>query len=112
MHKTSHKKGLVRSFIVIVFGILFLSYIGFDLRTKVSEFQEEHSESINFVKQTLFELIVPTAEDLWGQINQFATSEDGEFDPDKFKELYDLYSQFVPELKKFVPEGLEVPKKE
>lgn len=69
-----HKQGLVRGFIVIVFGVLFLSYLGFDLREKVDEFQKENKEEISTVKQWLFSVILPGAEDVYQEVSGYAES--------------------------------------
>lgn len=69
---THSKQGLIRSFIVIVFGILFLSFIGFDIRGKVADFQEKHQDDISAVKQVLFDTIIPTTEDALADLKEFA----------------------------------------
>lgn len=61
----SDKRGLIRGFIVIVFGILFLSFLGFDLRTELQEFEQENSEEIGDVKQWLFQNVTPSAEAIY-----------------------------------------------
>ncbi len=89
---SSPKSGLIRSFIVVVFGILFLSFIGFDLRGEVTKFQENNSESITSVKQVLFETIIPKTKDSVDSIKEFADEND--ITVENAKKTLDLLNEY------------------
>jgi len=93
-NNTDNKQGLIRSFIVIVLGVMFLSFAGFDLRTSVSEFQNEHTEELSFVNQVLFDTIIPRAETTIDEIREFA--DENNIDVQNLKKLFNKYKDSIP----------------
>jgi len=96
MNTYNSKSGLVRSFIVIVFGILFLSFIGFDLRGQVANFQEENEESITYVKQVLLETVIPKTKDSLDDIQAFA--EENDITVERAQEVLELLKKYKDEI--------------
>ena len=72
----SDKKGLIRSFVLVVIGIVSLSFLGFDLRGEVETFQTDNQESITSVKEVLFGTIIPKTKDSIVDIKAFADEND------------------------------------
>ena len=59
-----------------MFGVIFLSFIGFDLRGKVDDFQSNNSESISKIKSIVFDAIIPKTQDSFGEAKEFADEHD------------------------------------
>ncbi len=106
IHERNKKTGLIRSFVVVVIGIIFLSFIGFDLRGYVADFQKEHEESITSVKQLLFKTIIPTTKESVDEIKVFADENNITVEnARKALELINKYKDTVD----FEEYGIEVP---
>jgi len=76
MSSKNSKQGLIKTLVLIIIGVFLLSYLGFDLRAQVSEFEENNQNSISFVKQTLFNVIIPKTEESFDVIKNFAKEND------------------------------------
>lgn len=66
------KKGIMKTFIAIVVGILLLAYFGFDVRGEVEKFRAEHETEINTVTEFIFETIFPASEGIYNMVQGVA----------------------------------------
>ena len=66
------KKGIMKTFIAIVVGILLLAYFGFDVRGEVEKFRLEHETEINTVTEFIFETIFPASEGIYNMVQGVA----------------------------------------
>lgn len=66
------KQGIMKTFIVIVLGILLLAYFGFDVRGEVEKFRAEHATEINAVTEFIFETIFPASEGIYNIVQGMA----------------------------------------
>lgn len=68
----SSKKGIMKTFIAIVFGILLLAYFGFDVRGEVDKFRVEHATEINTITEFIFETVFPASEGIYNMVQGVA----------------------------------------
>lgn len=87
----TNKDGLIRSLLLIIVGIIFLSYIGFDLREKVSSFENEYSDEISTAQDFFNSFIKPGAEQV------FDSSQEGLEKLDINEETIGTFIDFIKE---------------
>ena len=105
-YPTHSKSGLIRSFSTVVIGILFLSFIGFDLRGEIQDFQSENEESINKVKEVFFSKILPTTKDSLDDVKQYA--EENNITVENAQKTLELLKEYKDRID-FEKYGIEVP---
>ena len=73
-----------------------MSFIGFDLRGKVADFQENNAESITSVKQVLFKTIIPTTQTSLDEVKQFA--EDNDLTVENAKKALEILNEYKDDI--------------
>jgi hypothetical protein len=66
------KRGIMKTFIVIVVGILLLAYFGFDVRGEVEKLRVEHEAEINVITEFIFETVFPASEGIYATVQAIA----------------------------------------
>ncbi len=102
----TNKEGIVKTFIVIVFGILLLAHFGFDIRGHVEEFQSQHQSEINGITSFIFNNFFPASKD----IVSIAQDSIGNSDQLDVKKVIDVVLKFfiTPQNINSLSEGLNI----
>ena len=82
------KEGLIRSFLTVVIGVLILSYLGFDLRSRVVQVQNEYGDEISAVEAFIQGTLIPVGKDIFDSSVEVA--KDNQLNKETFSNFTDL----------------------
>ena len=89
VQKVQHgKEGLIRSFLTVVIGVLILSYLGFDLRSRAVEVQNEYGDEISAVESFIQGTLIPVGKDIFDSSVEVA--KDNQLNKETFSNFTDL----------------------
>jgi len=88
----SGREGLIKTILTIIVGVLALSFIGFDLREKVENFEQEYTNEISAVTEFFNSVIKPGTEQV------IDSSQDTLEDLNINESTIDQFIQFLKEI--------------